>query len=766
MGNTVKCQPTIDRPCLDADNIISGGGEIVQQIDGSVMVWVNTSNGLTPYNEINTKPCCEYLGYIFDVENQKCMWDDSISCDTCEMRVVINPNGDDGQLFLVGENSQCSIDISLDYIFKFDCDILGSGETINEDAIAIQADIDELTDLLQSKEEQLPALSASCAQYTAIYTAMCYTILITNHLPITDSTGYYDSQKSKGDIVLPAGDATICCLSEEGLLRWQSILGDVKYNAWLNSNGCDTTIYTNAQANQLFTEGNTLAEQGNGINPYLLNTEDGLCDKQEAYLVSEEVCSEYEALLNEIEGINTQIAVLQAELETLNEDGNVLCNDPIANLENFQAWFSLDVETDVPMLYETVYEEQIFGIGEGNLMQYIADNSPVSGIIISGETGVLPPFSVESTCDYDEVCKYKRDAFMRDLYLRQYLPLFGEPENKLENNELLDLMGGWYNSTWLNYGTIINDPDIIEKIKNKKIRISIKVNTCCLDFGILLDKIKVTQNCDNIDNNFIKITKPFGFELDKIVDNKKSWVSKEVSERRTFYLDWRNTEYNINHGKLAINTKEIDLNIDPAKALEGDLFNYLNSNPCLLDCSQNSTILEFNSNVDFQSILDVQVENCISCSTCFYQNQFENYQCFDLMNNEPYEFQFQNGAPTGETLTCGVNVNWGIRAILNDNVVYENLEFYSGNTNTSIPTQEIYLTELNNIANSSNLIFINNNGVASFVNTFGCDEDGLSGASLKIDLFITVETCEPKQFEDDDCFFFMDGDEYTFEDDE
>jgi hypothetical protein len=174
MGNTVKCQPTIDRPCLDADSIISGGGEIVQQIDGSVMVWVNTSNGLTPYNEINTKQCCEYLGYIFDVENQKCMWDDSISCDTCEMRVVINPNGDDGQLFLVGENSQCSLDISLDYIFKFDCDILGSGETINEDAIAIQADIDELTDLLQSKEEQLPFLSASWHN-TQQYTQQCVT---------------------------------------------------------------------------------------------------------------------------------------------------------------------------------------------------------------------------------------------------------------------------------------------------------------------------------------------------------------------------------------------------------------------------------------------------------------------------------------------------------------------------------------------------------------------------------------------------------------
>lgn len=765
MGNTVKCQPTIDRPCLDADSIISGGGDIIQQIDGSVMVWVNTNDGLKPYNQINTKQCCEYLGYIFDVENQKCMWDDSISCDTCEMKVVINPNGDDGQLFLVNDNSDCSLNINLDYIFKFDCDILGSGETINEEAIAIQNDIDELNTLLLSKESELPTLSGACAQYTSIYTAMCYTIKVSNHLPITDSTGYYDGLITKGDIILPSSNETICCLTDDGLLRWQSILGDVKYNAWLASNGCDITTYTNSQANQLFTEGNTLAQENNGINPYFLDTDNQLCDKQQAFLTAQEVCDEYQALLNEIEDINNQISVLQGQLDALADEG-ALCNDPIANLENFQAWFSLDVETDVPMLYESVYEEQIFGIGEGNLMEYISDSGLLTGIIISGETGVLPPFSFESTCDYDEVCKAKRDAFVRDLYLRQYIPLFGEPENSLENQDLLNLMGGWYNSDWLNYQTIINDPEIINRIKNRKIRLSIKVNTCCLDFGILLDKIKVTQECNNIENTLIKIAKPFGFELDKIIDNKKSWVLNEIPERRTYYLDWRNTEYNINHGKLAINTKEIDLNIDPAKALEGDLFNYLNLNPCLLDCSQNSTVLEFNSNIDFQTILNNEIDNCIECSTCFYQKQFENYQCFELMNGEPYDFQFQNGAPTGDTLTCDVNVKWGIIAILNGNVVYENLEFYSGDTNTSIPTEQIYLTQLNNIANSSNLIFINNNGVASFVNTYGCDEDGLSGASLKIDLLVTVETCEPKQFEDDDCFFFMDGDEFTFEDDE
>jgi len=607
MATTFKCQPTIDNPCLDANSIINGGGEIVQQIDGSVMVWINTTDGLVPYNEINTKPCCEYLGYIFDVENQKCLWED-ISCDTCEMKIVINPNGDDGEFFFVSENSDCSLDISLDYIFKFDCDVLSSGNTINEEAITIEGEIADLTSKITTLQETLPALSAACEQYTAIYTAMCYTIRITNHLPISDSTGYYDSKTSKGDIKLPSTNITICCLSDDGLLRWQSILGDVKYNAWLNTNGCDTTIYTNAQANQLFTEGNALAENNNGINPYLLNTEDGLCDKQEAFLIAQEVCDEYQSVLDEINEITNQITELQTQLDVLAEDG-LLCNDPISNLENFQAWFSLDVETEVPMLYETVYEEQIFGIGEGNLMQYILDNNPLTGIIISGETGVLPPFSVESTCDYDEICKSKRDTFIRELYLTQYLPLFGEPENSFENKELLDLMGGWYNSSWLNYSTLINDPDVIEKIKNKKIRISIKVNTCCLDFGILLDNIKVTQNCQILDNTAIKISKPIGFELDKFVDNKKSWVLNETPNRRTFYLDWRNTEYNINHGKLTINTKEIDLNIDPAKALEGDLFNYLNQNECLLSQSSSGFTTCGDNHIEIYSKLDFDLSD-------------------------------------------------------------------------------------------------------------------------------------------------------------
>jgi hypothetical protein len=755
----MKCQPSIDNPCLTTSQIIDGGGEIVHQIDGSVSVWINTQDGIVPYNNINTKPCCEYLGYIFDVENQKCLWDDSISCDTCEMKIVINPNGNDGDYFFVNGNSECSLDISLDYIFKFDCSALESGETLNQDAILIQTQIDELTTLLNDKEDDCVLLSGACVQYTNIYTGMCYTIMVGKYMFDNDVT-------TPGDVAVlrqTPVSSTICCLTQEGLTRWQSILGDIKYDAWLASNGCDTTIYTNSQSNQLYTEGNDFAIQNNVPNPYFNETDAALCDKQNAYLQMQEVCGEYQDCLDEITDLQTQISDLETQLATLDAEG-VLCNDPIQNLEDFTAWFSLDVETDTPMLYETVYEEQIFGIGEGNLMQYIIDSNTLSGIIISGETGVLPPFNtVEETCDYDEICKAKRDAFIRELYLAQYLPVYGEPVNSLENRELLDLMGGWYNSSWLSYNTTLNDPILIERIKNRKIRISIKVNTCCLDFGILLDKLKVTQNCLNIENTFIKITEPIGFELDKIVDNKKSWVSNELPEKRYYELDWRNTEYNINDYRLSINTKEIDLNIDPAKAIEGDVYKYFLNNPCGLGCTSGTTILEFENNIDFQTILDAQIINCGGCFTCFNQKQFENYECFELMNGEPYEFEFQESV-SATTGSCINGIIWGITAELGNELVYDNPNFYSGNTITSIPNQNEFLNELNNISNSIGTIFIIDGNTISFVYENMCSVDGgLMGKQLKIDLNVTIESCNLKQFEDGDCFDFMDDVAYDFE---
>lgn len=728
---SVSCQPVIENPCLDANTITSGGGQIVEQVDGTVSVWVNNPDGLQPYTNINTKPCCELLGYTFDIDNQKCLWDDSISCDTCELKIVVNPNGDDGDYFYFNSGDTCSLNIALDYLFKFDCSVLTSGETVSQEALDIIAQIDDLTVLLEDIQLECASLSAQCIQYTAIYEGMCYPIQISTQVLDPES-----SDSTASDFRMPGSDfiltdspfGTICCLTQEGLVRWESILGEIKYNAWLQQNGCSTAYYTIQQASILFNEGNELAIDNNGFNPYLEQTNQSLCIKNEAYSEMVEICSQYDDCLNQISEIETELANLQGQLDAI---PTALCDDPIANLENFQAWFSLDVETDVPMLYETVYEEEIFNIGEGNLMQYIIDRGNNTGILISGDTGILPAFSVDSTCDYDELCKIYRDNFMRELYLSQYVGVYGEPQNNIENAELLDLMGNWYNSEWLNYSAFIDDPSVIEKLQNRKIRISIKVNTCCLDFGLLLDKIKVTQNCDKLDGTVIRLTQPIGFDLERIIDNKKSWVNSETLDRRLFELPWRGTDYRINNYKLGINTKEIDLNLDPALAIEGDVYNFIYNNPCALDCSSGSTSVDVNVDLDFNSIYLQQI---LSCSGCSLQYQFQDDDCYDFMNGVEYEFQFQNGGITGTTIISGV---WGISAMVDNTLIYNNPMFYSGYT---APTQNDYINELANLANTIDCSLIYSSGTtAQIISDYSCDIGlGLSNKNLKIDLNLDI----------------------------
>jgi hypothetical protein len=75
-----------------------------------------------------------------------------------------------------------------------------------------------------------------------------------------------------------------------------------------------------------------------------------------------------------------------------------------------------------------------------------------------------------------------------------------------------------------------------------------------------------------------------------------------------------------------------------------------------------------------------------------------------------------------------------------------------------------FTTKLINISNSIGTIFIIDGNTLSFVYENACSEDStLSGKQLKIDLNITIEGCDNKQFEDGDCFDFMDEEAYDFE---
>lgn len=104
--------------CLTLQGIQQNGLTLVEDTSGSVFLF-NAENQNITYR-INTKPCCEALGYNFDIVNQKCLWKTE-SEGKNDFKIILNPEGNHGTLFSVDENQTCCLDISFDYMFKFDC---------------------------------------------------------------------------------------------------------------------------------------------------------------------------------------------------------------------------------------------------------------------------------------------------------------------------------------------------------------------------------------------------------------------------------------------------------------------------------------------------------------------------------------------------------------------------------------------------------------------------------------------------------------------
>ena len=109
-------------PCKNRNEF----SQITNNPDGTISVYVTSpSTGqLVPY--ILTKPCCENIGGIFDVESQKCFYSKIMNgCDhTQPFNLVLNPKGNDGAIFSNIEDETCTLNIQFDYLFKFDCDKL------------------------------------------------------------------------------------------------------------------------------------------------------------------------------------------------------------------------------------------------------------------------------------------------------------------------------------------------------------------------------------------------------------------------------------------------------------------------------------------------------------------------------------------------------------------------------------------------------------------------------------------------------------------
>lgn len=198
----------------------------------------------------------------------------------------------------------------------------------------------------------------------------------------------------------------------------------------------------------------------------------------------------------------------------------------------------------IPYVPESVYQSVIFS--GANILDYFTNSN--SGIILVGDD-----------------CEVVTDIVELEL-----TSLFsGFTENNLY-------------SGWMHFETSIVDPTILALIRNEKIKLALEIQNSGCDMSVLVDNIQLNRNCEFVDIEETFIATCPSFELDRIIDNKKSWVAKTEFEEREFNLRKRETDYYINHHKLGINSKEVDLNVSPSRAIETDVMNIVLQNPCML----------------------------------------------------------------------------------------------------------------------------------------------------------------------------------------
>ncbi len=118
-------------------------------------------------------------------------------------------------------------------------------------------------------------------------------------------------------------------------------------------------------------------------------------------------------------------------------------------------------------------------------------------------------------------------------------------------------------------------------------------------------------------DQFAKFDDKKGFTLNRTVDNVKSWTLESSASTR-LNLD-RETNYDILNSRLVMNTKEVDIFLDPAKAIEYDVYNYnvkngLPINPDSLNYPYPDTVLTRAdvSNMSFVQYTDFVYSNFIN----------------------------------------------------------------------------------------------------------------------------------------------------------
>jgi hypothetical protein len=612
-----------------------------------------------------TLQCCSYSGFTFDSDKQKCYWTEPVPCDIENpFKITLNPVGNDGALFFTADNETCTLDIEFKYLFKFTCKALYSilntqNPTLNtfvtseSNAIYSQLvqDVEYQTTLCTTLTNQKDLIESQIL--TTPYSISCQpstTQTSIGTLPPSAVSGFSNTGFGTGlgqvsgitqQPIIPLNN-DIYCLTQDGLNIWSNILGPLRYQNFLNG---DTSSYTCNDITTLLAIDNTSL----AILTNICSTPIGSRTTLENQLLD---------ITTQLSSCQNSLSKLQQQLDDFQETPiQTLCNRPIDMFETLDASLSLDI-TDSSNVTTSVLQIYDFfsAIGVGNLYEYLTGNTD-SGFYVCTNSACDPLQISQNTSNTQGICSTVSDSLIDDLYIQSGLPT--GLANTITFYNTLPINS--FASNWLTYKLSITDPQIISQLIGNKVSLTLNLNHTCGDICILLDNIKLNKVCTSVDKTNIFVTKCPGFELERIRDNKKSWVSTTTPLNRDFrILDFegnnaiRQTNYDVIDERLILNTKEIDLDIKMASAIETDIWCYAVDNACILTGET-------------------------YCGPCGYK-QFQDDEYFEFMDNEPYQFMDDvpiNNSGGVSSICCGdqIDFNLILTQSLSNTVVLEDFQY-------------------------------------------------------------------------------------------
>lgn len=630
-----------------------------------------------------SQTCCNALNFIWDASTSTCYWTET--CDQGpDFKIVLGAKGNDGAWFQVDENETCHLEVEFDYLFQFDCDTLRGclTEGVRDTGVVAdlengitqkQADIDKLNKTISELNTQLEKQNALCQSIDIEYTTLI-------------------NEKEKE-----------CDGYQKNIDNYQSLINNSKSEEEKAAYAAQQQIYITLQQR---------------CQEELLRLKDDhkvkLSDCQNQVKILEGQLYRYNDTLVKY---NKELAAAQEELEAQRQNTPKGNPNGVPNCLSIFSGLSVCVTLDKmtthgetsdltnqgsfqnPSSLQTMYEEQLYEVTD--IVDFFSGNCN-TGLLVTGDSRCMEQleqcivYNLSGDCHVYSACTLDSD--------------------------------------WLHHKFVISDEETLSAMTNEKVKLGFVIKNCECDFSILVDRIEINKVCTAVDKDDIYISSCPSFELERVCDNKKSWVAEEENQDRDFFLSMRETDYDIDHHKLAINTKEIDLDISPANAIETDVWCYVKDNEAVLDCSTGTTSITCHTAYDFGTILSAET---IACDSDY-------------------------------TSACTVSSIWGIDVSLDCKTIYTNENFYVSSGITDTPTEAQYITELSGIATTLGLEFTTGATEVIFTDTVDCTGTRFINNNFRVDLTLDITTdcstgaTETKQYQDGVNFEFQDGTDYDF----